>query len=76
MNTMLFSSLMPPGMLVFGPVADIVKIEWLLLATGAIMLIHGFSMPLHRRLMEADVSVAKSNTAGSESPGSVITEQQ
>ena len=36
--TMLSSSLMPLGMLVFGPLADMMRIEWLLMGSGLIML--------------------------------------
>jgi MFS transporter, DHA3 family, macrolide efflux protein len=34
---MISSSLMPLAMLVFGPVADIIRIEWLLIGTGILM---------------------------------------
>jgi DHA3 family macrolide efflux protein-like MFS transporter len=51
--TMLSTSLMPLGMLIFGPLADLVKIEWLLLATGAAMLAHGLFALGDRKLMEA-----------------------
>jgi DHA3 family macrolide efflux protein-like MFS transporter len=36
--SMLSTSLMPLSMLAFGPLADLVKIEWLLLGTGAFMI--------------------------------------
>lgn len=36
--TMISSSIMPIGMLAFGPLADQIPIEWLLLGTGALML--------------------------------------
>lgn len=39
---MISSSMMPLGMLVFGPVADIVPIEWLLIGTGVLMFIQSF----------------------------------
>ena len=51
--SMLSTSLMPLGMLVFGPLADMVKIEWLLLATGGVMLLHGLRVLGIRRLIEA-----------------------
>lgn len=35
--TMLSSSLMPLGMLIYGPLADVIRIEWLLLVTGGIL---------------------------------------
>lgn len=51
--TMLSTSLMPLGMLVFGPLADAVRIEWLLLGTGVGMALVGFLALGQRRLMEA-----------------------
>ena len=50
---MLASSMMPLGMLVFGPIADIVPIEWLLLGTGALLFVQGFAMLGSRVLIEA-----------------------
>lgn len=40
--TMISTSMMPLGMLVFGPIADVIKIEWLLIGTGILMFIQGF----------------------------------
>lgn len=37
--TMLSSSLMPIGMLIFGPIADLILIEWILLFCGIFMLL-------------------------------------
>jgi DHA3 family macrolide efflux protein-like MFS transporter len=53
--SMLSTSLMPLGMLVFGPLADVVRIEWILLATGGAMLIHGLLAFGNRRLIETGV---------------------
>ena len=61
--TMLFTSIMPLGMLLFGPVADIIAIEWLLLATSAIMLLLGTLVFRNRRLMEAGIPVVRSEEA-------------
>ena len=52
---MLSTSLMPLGMLIFGPLADIVRIETLLIITGAIMLVHGARVFWDRTLMAAGV---------------------
>ncbi|MGI5839373.1 MAG: MFS transporter [bacterium] len=41
-QSMLASSTMPLGMLVFGPVADVVRIEWLLIGTGFLMFLQSF----------------------------------
>nr|AMP48667.1 MFS_1 [uncultured bacterium] len=37
--TMISSSMMPIGMLVFGPLSDYVKIEWMLIGTGISMIV-------------------------------------
>lgn len=51
--TMLSTSLMPLGMLVFGPLADALRIEWILVATGAAMAVNGAVALGSRRLLEA-----------------------
>jgi len=58
--TMLFTSMMPLGMLVFGPLAEIVKIEWLLLGTGALMLVLAFVVPFNKKLMEYGLKPVRS----------------
>lgn len=50
---MISSVMMPMGMLVFGPLADWVKIEWLLLATGILMFIQSFFLLGSKALIEA-----------------------
>lgn len=35
---MISTSMMPIGMLIFGPLADVIKIEWLLMGTGAFIM--------------------------------------
>jgi DHA3 family macrolide efflux protein-like MFS transporter len=50
---MIASSMMPLGMLVFGPVADVVKIEWLLVGTGFVLFIQGFFLIGSKDLVEA-----------------------
>jgi DHA3 family macrolide efflux protein-like MFS transporter len=51
--TMILSTMMPLGMLVFGPIADIIKIEWLLLGTGLLLFIQGFFLIGSKVLLEA-----------------------
>jgi MFS transporter, DHA3 family, macrolide efflux protein len=51
--TMLSTSLMPMGMLVFGPLAELVPIERLLLGSGAVLLVMAIGLPFNRRLIEA-----------------------
>jgi DHA3 family macrolide efflux protein-like MFS transporter len=51
--TMLMTSLMPLGMLAFGPLAEAVRIEILLLATGGGMILQGFLVLRNKRLLAA-----------------------
>jgi MFS transporter, DHA3 family, macrolide efflux protein len=53
--TMLSTSVMPIAMLVFGPIADRLRIEWLLLATGAAMVLLAIFTLANKRLIEAGV---------------------
>ncbi|WP_316397488.1 MFS transporter [Metabacillus litoralis] len=50
---MISTSMMPLGMLVFGPISDFVKIEWLLIGTGILMFIQGFFLLGSKVLVEA-----------------------
>lgn len=50
---MISSSMMPLGMLIFGPLSDVVKIEWLLIGTGILLFIQGFFLMGSKVLMEA-----------------------
>lgn len=54
---MISSTMMPLGMLIFGPIADFVKIEWLLIGTGIMMLIQGVFMLRNKVLIEAGKSI-------------------
>jgi len=45
--------MMPLGMLIFGPVSDFVKIEWLLICTGLLMLVQSLFMLKDKVLIEA-----------------------
>lgn len=49
----IISTVMPLGMLIFGPLADVVKIEWLLIITGVVMVITGVCILFNHRLREA-----------------------
>lgn len=51
--TMISSSMMPLAMLIFGPLSDSIRIEWLLLATGLSMLVVAAIMLRDRRLIES-----------------------
>jgi DHA3 family macrolide efflux protein-like MFS transporter len=51
--TMITSSVMPIGMLAFGPIADVVPVEWLLLSTGAIIVLLSVFIVRSKPLLEA-----------------------
>ncbi len=50
---MISSVMMPLGMLVYGPLADIIRIEWLLIVTGAIIFIESIFMLSDKALIDA-----------------------
>ncbi|MBP3041565.1 MFS transporter [Bacillaceae bacterium Marseille-Q3522] len=50
---MISTSMMPIGMLIFGPIADIIKIEWLLLGTGVFIIILAIFLGRNSVLIEA-----------------------
>ncbi|MCL6605422.1 MAG: MFS transporter [Paenibacillus sp.] len=56
---MISSSMMPLGMLVFGPMADFIKIEWMLVGTGALLFIQGFFLLGNKVLIEAGKPISK-----------------
>ncbi|MDF2672994.1 MAG: Major Facilitator Superfamily transporter [Clostridiales bacterium] len=56
---MISSIMMPLGMLVFGPLADFIKIELLLIGTGLMMLVFSFFMLGDKVLLEAGKPIAK-----------------
>ena len=49
---MISGSMMPIGMLIFGPLADVIEIEWLLIGTGLLMLILTFFLARNKVLLE------------------------
>ncbi len=57
---MISSSMMPLGMLMFGPLADVIEIEWLLMGTGFMLFIQGFFLLGNKVLIEAGKSTFKS----------------
>lgn len=57
--TMISSSVMPIGMLVFGPLADIVPIERLLLGTGIVMLLLALLFLRDKPLLQAGLAKAQ-----------------
>lgn len=57
--SMISSTMMPLGMLVFGPLADVVEIEKLLIGTGVLMFIESFFLIGSRVLVEAGMPTVK-----------------
>jgi DHA3 family macrolide efflux protein-like MFS transporter len=51
--SMISSSMMPLAMLLFGPMSDYIRIEWLLVGTGILMLIITIIMTGNKNLIEA-----------------------
>lgn len=60
---MISSSMMPIGMLVFGPIADVVKIEWLLIISGSLMLLVGCIFAFTSSFIQADHPLKKESEA-------------
>jgi len=50
---MISSIMMPMGMLVFGPLSDLIKIEWLLIGTGFLLFVQGIFLLGNKVLIEA-----------------------
>ncbi len=53
--SMISSSMMPMGMLLFGPLADIIDIKWILIFTGVIMMLLSLTMFKTKELVKAGV---------------------
>lgn len=56
---MISTSMMPMGMLIFGPMADVIKVEWLLVGTGLLILILSLILGRNKVLMEAGKPVVE-----------------
>ncbi|MBE6068763.1 MAG: MFS transporter [Clostridium lundense] len=56
---MISSITMPLAMLVFGPLADAVAIEWMLIGTGVLLVIQGFFLMKNKELIEAGMPMSK-----------------
>lgn len=58
---MISSIMMPFGMLVFGPLSDFVKIEWLLIGTGTLDIVLTFFFMKSKVLVEAGKPIVKTD---------------
>jgi DHA3 family macrolide efflux protein-like MFS transporter len=56
---MISTSMMPLGMLAFGPIADVIPIEWMLIGTGIVLFFSGFFLVGSKVLVEAGKPVSK-----------------
>lgn len=56
---MITTSMMPLGMLVFGPISDFIQIEWMLIGTGVILLIIAIMFGRNKVLLEAGKPMLK-----------------
>ena len=56
---MISSIMMPFGMLVFGPISDFVKIEWLLIGTGILVIVLTIFFVKNKVLLEAGKPIVK-----------------
>lgn len=56
---MISSVTMPMGMLVFGPLADVVAIEWLMIVTGTLLFVQGFFLLGSKALVKAGEPVVR-----------------
>ena len=50
---MISTSMMPLGMLIFGPIADFIKIEWMLIGTGIFIIVLAIILGRNKVLIEA-----------------------
>ncbi len=55
-QTMISSSMMPLGMLIFGPLADVFTIETIMIVTGLLVLIQAVVMGRHRSFVASGIS--------------------
>jgi MFS transporter, DHA3 family, macrolide efflux protein len=56
---MISTSMMPLGMLIFGPIADFIKIEWMLIGTGIFIIVLAIILGRNKVLIEAGKPVLK-----------------
>lgn len=56
---MITSSIMPLAMLIFGPLGDIVPLEYIMLGTGLVILVLGVSIMFNRVLVDAGLPARK-----------------
>lgn len=60
---MIASGMMPIAMFIFGPLADVISIEWQLIVTGLLLLVLGFGLYLNKIMMVAGEPLPKPEMA-------------
>lgn len=58
---MLSGSVMPIGMLLFGPLGDVVEIRWILIVCGMILVFVSFAVLLNKKFVQNGITVKKEN---------------
>jgi len=56
---MISTSMMPLGMIIFGPLSDTIRIEWILIGTGLLLFIQGFFLVGSKVLIAAGKPTTK-----------------
>lgn len=64
--TMISSTMLPLGMLLFGPLADVMAIESLLIVTGVLMFIEGLFLRINQELLQAGEPIIAVGETGEE----------
>lgn len=60
--SMIYSSVMPLAMLIFGPLSDFIKIEWLLIVTGTLIFVQSFFLIGNKVLVLAGEPIEAEST--------------
>lgn len=60
---MISTSMMPIGMLIFGPISDMIKIEWLLMGTGLLILVLAVLLGRNKVLIESGKPIQELQSA-------------
>jgi len=59
---MISSLVMPLGMVIFGPIADMIRIEWILIFTGVLMIVQSFFLMNSKELLKAGIANGNDTT--------------
>jgi DHA3 family macrolide efflux protein-like MFS transporter len=73
--SMISSIMMPVGMLIFGPLADVIDIELMLIATGLIMLLIGFVLLSNKAIVREGYTPITEIT-GEKAQGTIVETEE